>query len=183
MILLLIQNDLSDYASEWVTSLQVKQQLRTAIEAICLNSTWKDAKLCVNWRKPFNELAEIAFINQGVPKVPNFEPLVSELYGIFSINNLNISNSINSARASSLGQSYGPRTTSDHTFFPMNKYLRAFGSYSVLSFQPPNKIEFLFSGKLFELMFALQSLTQRFTIFRIYENHWPASLSIMRAIL
>jgi hypothetical protein len=64
-------------------AVQAATEKRRLIEAICLNSTWKDGSLSVTWRKPFDELAEVALVNQGVPTVPNFEPLVSELYDFF----------------------------------------------------------------------------------------------------
>jgi hypothetical protein len=68
-------------------AVQAATEKRRLIEAICLNSTWKDGSLSVTCRKPFDELAEVALVNQGVPKVVNFEHLIK---GIDAISLLSI---------------------------------------------------------------------------------------------
>jgi hypothetical protein len=60
---------------------------RRLIEVLCLNSTWKDGSLSIICRKPFNELTEFSFVNQGVPKVVNFEHLIR---GIDAVNTIRI---------------------------------------------------------------------------------------------
>ncbi|HEY3319585.1 MAG TPA: recombinase family protein [Planctomycetota bacterium] len=51
--------------AKWLTADYAEK--RTLLEIVCLNFSLTDGKLCAAWRKPFDVLAETAFVGFGIP--------------------------------------------------------------------------------------------------------------------